>query len=157
LEAELPIRPFRCRPDEGEHDGADAEHLAPEDLGRVRGAETQAFSVGVSPAGARAIVQRDTGERGAGSVELSHAWPPEKEALPARNCLPAVCFIRMTPSGGMAREAADVDAHIEGLSRDREADRMIADLDARGIDSRQQIERLRRSCRSRKGQTMTGQ
>jgi hypothetical protein len=63
----------------------------------------------------------------------------------------------MTPSGGMAREAADVDAHIEGLSRDREADRMIADLDARGIDSRQQIERLRRSCRSRKGQTMTGQ
>ena len=39
LEAELPSRPFRRRPDEGEHDGADEEHLAPEDLGRVHGDE----------------------------------------------------------------------------------------------------------------------
>jgi hypothetical protein len=51
---------------------------------------------------------------------------------------------------------ADVDADIEGLSRDGEADRMIADMDARGVDPRQQIERLRRHFRSRKGQTATG-
>ena len=37
LEAEPPGDPFRRRPDEGEHDGADEEHLAPEDLGRVHG------------------------------------------------------------------------------------------------------------------------
>jgi hypothetical protein len=51
---------------------------------------------------------------------------------------------------------ADVDADIEGLSRDREADRMIADMDARGVDPLQQIERLKRYFRSRKGQTATG-
>ena len=42
LEAELPCGPFRRRPDEGEHDGADEEHLAPEDLGRVHGDEGSA-------------------------------------------------------------------------------------------------------------------
>ena len=51
---------------------------------------------------------------------------------------------------------ADVDADIEGLSRDREADRMIAEMDAQGVDPRQQIERLKRYFRSRKGQTATG-
>ena len=35
LEGEPPCGPFRRRPDEGEDDGADEEHLAPEDLGRV--------------------------------------------------------------------------------------------------------------------------
>jgi hypothetical protein len=39
---------------------------------------------------------------------------------------------------------ADVDSDIEGLSHDREADRMIAGMDARGVDPRQQIERLKR-------------
>src|SRR5579863_4222810 len=39
LEVELPCGPFRRRPDEGKHDGADAEHLSPEDLGRVHGDE----------------------------------------------------------------------------------------------------------------------
>ena len=34
LKAELPCGPFRRRPEKGEHDGADEEHLAPEDLGR---------------------------------------------------------------------------------------------------------------------------
>jgi hypothetical protein len=56
----------------------------------------------------------------------------------------------------MARQASRVDADIEGLSRDREADHMIADMDARGADPRQQIERLKRYFRSRKGQTVTG-
>jgi hypothetical protein len=49
-----------------------------------------------------------------------------------------------------------VDADIEGLPRDREADRMIADMDARGVDPRHQIERLKRHFRSRKGQAATG-
>ena len=34
LKAQLPCGPFRRRPEEGEHDGADEEHLAPEDLRR---------------------------------------------------------------------------------------------------------------------------
>ena len=37
LEGQTPSDPFRCPPDEGEHDGADQEYLAPEDLGRVHG------------------------------------------------------------------------------------------------------------------------
>ena len=37
LERQTPSDPLRCSPDEGEHDGADEEHLAPEDLGRVHG------------------------------------------------------------------------------------------------------------------------
>ena len=37
LEAEPPSRPLRRRPHEGEHDGADEENLAPEDLGRIHG------------------------------------------------------------------------------------------------------------------------
>ncbi len=51
---------------------------------------------------------------------------------------------------------ADVDADIEGLSRDREADRIIAEMDARGVDPRQQIERLEQHFRSRKGHTAAG-
>lgn len=45
---------------------------------------------------------------------------------------------------------ADLDADIEGLSRDHEADRMIADMDARRVDPRQQIERLGRYFMSRR-------
>ena len=51
---------------------------------------------------------------------------------------------------------ADVDADIEGLSRDREADRMIAEMDAQGVDPLQQIKRLKQYFRSRRGQTATG-
>ncbi len=51
---------------------------------------------------------------------------------------------------------ADVDADIEGLARDPEADRMIADMDARGVDALQQIEHLKRHFRSRKGKAATG-
>ena len=46
LEGEPPSRPFRRRPHEGEHDGADEEDLAPEDLGRVHGDEDQAACEG---------------------------------------------------------------------------------------------------------------
>ena len=42
LEAELPCGPFRRSPDEGKNDGADEEHLSPEDLGRVHGDEGSA-------------------------------------------------------------------------------------------------------------------
>ena len=37
LEGQTPSDPLRCSPDEGERHGADEEHLAPEDLGRVHG------------------------------------------------------------------------------------------------------------------------
>ena len=37
LEGETPSTPLGCSPDEGEGSGADEEHLAPEDLGRVHG------------------------------------------------------------------------------------------------------------------------
>ena len=37
LESKAPRDPLRRSPDEGEHDEADKEHLAPEDLGRVHG------------------------------------------------------------------------------------------------------------------------
>ena len=37
LERKAPGNPLRRSPDEGEHDEADEEHLAPEDLGRVHG------------------------------------------------------------------------------------------------------------------------
>ncbi len=47
---------------------------------------------------------------------------------------------------------ADVDAGITGLARNHEADRMIADMDEFGIDALQQIERLKRQFRPRKGQ-----
>ena len=40
LKGEMPSCPFRRRPDEGEHHGADGEDLAPEDLGRVHGDES---------------------------------------------------------------------------------------------------------------------
>jgi hypothetical protein len=38
---------------------------------------------------------------------------------------------------------AEVDADIEGLSRDAGADRLIADMDASGVAPRQQIKRLK--------------
>jgi hypothetical protein len=44
LEAELPSLPFRCCQNEGEHDGGDEEHLAPEDFGRVRDNERSAVA-----------------------------------------------------------------------------------------------------------------
>ena len=37
LEGQTPGDPLRCSPDEGERHGADEDHLAPEDLGRVHG------------------------------------------------------------------------------------------------------------------------
>jgi hypothetical protein len=37
LEGETPSTPLGCSPDEGEGSGADEEHLAPEDLGRIHG------------------------------------------------------------------------------------------------------------------------
>ena len=46
-------------------------------------------------------------------------------------------------------QQAEVDADIEGLSHDPEADRMIADMDARGIDPREQFERLKAYFRAR--------
>jgi hypothetical protein len=44
LEAEPPRSPFRRCPDEGEHDSADEEHLAPEDLDRRHGDEGSGLS-----------------------------------------------------------------------------------------------------------------
>ena len=38
---------------------------------------------------------------------------------------------------------ADVDADIEGLSRDPEADRLMADMDAGGVPIDDQIKRLK--------------
>lgn len=40
-------------------------------------------------------------------------------------------------------QQAHVDADIEGLSRDREADRLVAEMDAAGIEPERQIERLK--------------
>ena len=40
-------------------------------------------------------------------------------------------------------EQAHVDADIEGLARDPEADRMVAEMDASGVPIERQIERLK--------------
>jgi hypothetical protein len=48
-------------------------------------------------------------------------------------------------------QQAQVDSDIEGLSRDPEADRMTAEMDARGVDIREQIKRLKTYFRSRRG------
>ena len=50
------------------------------------------------------------------------------------------------------RKQAEVDADIEGLSRDPEVDRVFAEMDARGLTPRQRIEHLKRYFKSRKGQ-----
>ena len=40
-------------------------------------------------------------------------------------------------------QQAHVDADIEGLARDPQADRLVAEMDAAGLDPEQQIERLK--------------
>jgi hypothetical protein len=45
---------------------------------------------------------------------------------------------------------AQVDADIEGLARDPEADRLIAEMDASGVPHRQQIKRLKAYFRARR-------
>jgi hypothetical protein len=49
----------------------------------------------------------------------------------------------------MAGQQAQVDADIEGLSRDPEADRLVADMDAAGVPHRQQRKRLKAYFRAR--------
>jgi hypothetical protein len=44
---------------------------------------------------------------------------------------------------------AQVDADIEGLSRDAEADRLVAEMDSSGVAPRQQIKRLKAYFRAR--------
>jgi hypothetical protein len=54
-------------------------------------------------------------------------------------------------------QQAQVDADIEGLSRDPAADRFVAEMDSSGINLRQQIERLKTYFRSRQlGRTLGG-
>jgi hypothetical protein len=49
-------------------------------------------------------------------------------------------------------QQAQVDADIEGLARDAEADRLVAEMDAMGVEPREQIKRLIRYFKTRKGQ-----
>lgn len=47
-------------------------------------------------------------------------------------------------------EQSDVDADIEGLARDLEAARMVAELDASGVPIERQIERLKTYFKTRR-------
>jgi hypothetical protein len=53
-------------------------------------------------------------------------------------------------------QQAQVDADIEGLSRDPEADRMVADMDAQGISPRDQIAQLKAYFKARQEQKSAG-
>jgi hypothetical protein len=54
-------------------------------------------------------------------------------------------------------QQAQVDADIEGLSRDAAADRLVAEMDASGVEPRKQIERLKTYFRRRQmGHTLGG-
>nr|WP_294506040.1 hypothetical protein [uncultured Rhodopila sp.] len=53
-------------------------------------------------------------------------------------------------------QQAQVDADIEGLSRDPAADRMVADMDAQGISPRDQIARLKAYFKARQEQKSAG-
>jgi hypothetical protein len=46
-------------------------------------------------------------------------------------------------------QQAQVDADIEGLNRDAAADRLVAEMDASGVEPRQQIKRLKAYFRCR--------
>lgn len=46
-------------------------------------------------------------------------------------------------------QQAQVDADIEGLSRDTDAARLVAEMDASGVEPRKQIERLKTYFRRR--------
>lgn len=46
-------------------------------------------------------------------------------------------------------QQCEVDSDIEGLARDPEADRLVAEMDAMGLDTREQIKRLKRYFKSR--------
>jgi hypothetical protein len=47
------------------------------------------------------------------------------------------------------REQARVDAAIEGLARDADIDRLVAEMDTAGMEPRQRIERLKAYIRGR--------
>lgn len=53
-------------------------------------------------------------------------------------------------------EQAQIDADIEGLSRDAAADQLIAEMDAAGLDPRQQIKRLKAYFRRRQSNHTIG-
>ncbi len=57
LKRQAPSDPFRCPPNEGEHDGADQEYLAPKDLGRVHG-DIRSGPLSISIATGRNVVWR---------------------------------------------------------------------------------------------------
>lgn len=83
------------------------------------------------------------------TIELRHVdqtpeiWPAPKRLT--------VCSIRTIPQRRHgARSKPTWTPTLRALSRDHEADRMIADMDARRVDPRQQIERLKRYFKSRK-------
>jgi hypothetical protein len=49
-------------------------------------------------------------------------------------------------------QQANIDADIEGLARDPEADKLMARMDAEGLDAEQQIDRLKtyfKACRDK--------
>ena len=52
-------------------------------------------------------------------------------------------------------QQAQVDADIEGLARDPAVDRMIAEMDAAGVDIKQQIKRLKAYFIARRDQITT--
>ena len=50
-------------------------------------------------------------------------------------------------------QPSSIDSDIEGLSRDPQADQLVAEMDAAGIDVEQQIERLKAYFLARRDRT----
>jgi hypothetical protein len=74
-----------------------------------------------------------------------------KKGLPCPSKPRESLFYSKDPAAARWRaRQADIDNDIAGLSRDLDADRMMADMDARGVDAKEQIKILKRYFKSRK-------
>ena len=75
LEGQTPSDPLRCSPDEGERHGADEQHLAPEDLGRVHGGQRSGLRLARTASAKQSHLASAMLWRANGTLFLSRARP----------------------------------------------------------------------------------